>query len=114
MVIVLARCSFDLYDICVAGQQPSIVTCASRATLRPAAALAAGRLGGPVHHPQEPGSTVLSKELRKRGWSFVRPTTIYAFMQAVGLVDDHVAGCFAAKQDQESMGWRRDSRSAIM
>ena len=57
---------------------------------------------------------MLSKELRKRGWSFVRPTTIYAFMQAAGLVDDHVAGCFAAKQDQESMGWRRDSRSAIM
>ena len=37
---------------------------------------------------------MLSKELRKRGWSFVGPTTVYAFMQAVGLVDDHVAGCW--------------------
>ena len=39
-------------------------------------------------------STALSKELRRRGWSFVGPTTVYAFMQAVGLVDDHVAGCW--------------------
>ena len=35
----------------------------------------------------------LSKELKRRGWSFVGPTTMYAFMQAAGLVDDHVAGC---------------------
>lgn len=41
-----------------------------------------------------PESTALSKELRQRGWSFVGPTTVYAFMQAVGLVDDHVAGCW--------------------
>jgi DNA-3-methyladenine glycosylase I len=41
-----------------------------------------------------PESTALSKELRRRGWSFVGPTTVYAFMQAVGLVDDHVAGCW--------------------
>jgi DNA-3-methyladenine glycosylase I len=38
-------------------------------------------------------STALSKELRKRGWSFVGPTTVYAFMQAVGIVNDHVEGC---------------------
>ena len=43
--------------------------------------------------PKSPESTALSKELRKRGWSFVGPTTVYALMQAVGLVDDHVAGC---------------------
>ena len=41
-----------------------------------------------------PESTALSRELRRRGWSFVGPTTVYAFMQAVGLVDDHVAGCW--------------------
>jgi DNA-3-methyladenine glycosylase I len=40
-------------------------------------------------------STVLSKDLKKRGWSFVGPTTIYAFMQAMGLVNDHLAGCDA-------------------
>jgi DNA-3-methyladenine glycosylase I len=40
-----------------------------------------------------PESTALSKDLRKRGWTFVGPTTIYAFMQAVGLVNDHVDDC---------------------
>lgn len=41
-----------------------------------------------------PASTALSKDLKKRGWSFVGPTTVYAFMQAMGLVNDHVEGCF--------------------
>jgi len=40
-----------------------------------------------------PESIALSKELKRRGWKFVGPTTVYAFMQAMGLVDDHVAGC---------------------
>jgi DNA-3-methyladenine glycosylase I len=40
-----------------------------------------------------PESTALSKDLRKRGWTFVGPTTIYAFMQAMGLVNDHVHDC---------------------
>jgi len=40
-----------------------------------------------------PESTALSKDLRKRGWTFVGPTTIYAFMQAMGLVNDHVEEC---------------------
>ena len=38
-------------------------------------------------------SIALSKDLKKRGWSFVGPTTMYAFMQAVGLVNDHLHGC---------------------
>ncbi len=38
-------------------------------------------------------STAISKALKKQGWSFVGPTTIYAFMQAMGLVNDHVVGC---------------------
>jgi DNA-3-methyladenine glycosylase I len=38
-------------------------------------------------------SIALSKDLKKRGWSFVGPTTMYAFMQAVGLVNDHLSGC---------------------
>ncbi len=45
--------------------------------------------------PTTPTSTALSKDLKRRGWSFVGPTTIYAFMQAMGLVNDHVDGCFA-------------------
>ena len=40
-------------------------------------------------------STALSKDLKTRGWSFVGPTTIYAFMQAMGLVNDHLEGCEA-------------------
>ena len=38
-------------------------------------------------------STALSTALKKRGWSFVGPTTAYAFMQSVGIVNDHIAGC---------------------
>ena len=38
-------------------------------------------------------SIALSKELKKRGWKFVGPTTVYAFMQAMGLINDHVADC---------------------
>jgi DNA-3-methyladenine glycosylase I len=40
-----------------------------------------------------PESESMSKDLKKRGWSFVGPTTVYAFMQAMGLVNDHVQGC---------------------
>lgn len=40
-------------------------------------------------------SAALSKDLKKRGWSFVGPTTAYAFMQAMGMVNDHIDGCFA-------------------
>jgi len=39
-------------------------------------------------------STALSKDLKQRGWSFVGPTTVYAFMQAMGLVNDHLTGCY--------------------
>ncbi len=40
-----------------------------------------------------PESVALSKDLRGRGWAFVGPTTAYAFMQAMGLVNDHLSGC---------------------
>lgn len=40
-----------------------------------------------------PASIALSKDLKKRGWAFVGPTTIHAFMQAMGLVNDHAEGC---------------------
>ena len=49
-----------------------------------------------------PTSTAIAKDLKKRGWSFVGPTTVYAFMQAMGLVNDHQPGCDAGMQcDQE-------------
>jgi len=43
--------------------------------------------------PTTPASIALSKDLKKRGWTFVGPTTAYAFMQAMGLVNDHIEGC---------------------
>ncbi len=45
-----------------------------------------------------PTSTALAKDLKKRGWSFVGPTTVYAFMQAMGLVNDHLPGCAARSE----------------
>ncbi len=44
--------------------------------------------------PTTATSVALSKDLKKRGWSFVGPTTVYAFMQAMGLVNDHLDGCY--------------------
>ncbi|TWU20131.1 DNA-3-methyladenine glycosylase 1 [Novipirellula galeiformis] len=38
-------------------------------------------------------SSAMSKDLKRRGWSFVGPTTCYAFMQSMGLVNDHLQGC---------------------
>jgi DNA-3-methyladenine glycosylase I len=43
-----------------------------------------------------PESVALSKDLKKRGWKFVGPTTVFAFMQAMGLVNDHAVGCVMA------------------
>ena len=43
---------------------------------------------------QTPESTAMARELKRRGFRFVGPTTAYALMQATGMVDDHVAGCF--------------------
>ena len=43
-----------------------------------------------------PESAAMAKALRTRGFRFVGPTTCYAMMQATGMVDDHVAGCFRA------------------
>lgn len=51
----------------------------------------AGEPAGPVS--TSPASIAMSKDLKKRGWKFVGPTTVYAFMQAMGLVNDHDPGC---------------------
>jgi DNA-3-methyladenine glycosylase I len=47
----------------------------------------------PVIRATSPDSEALSKALKKRGWKFVGPTTVYAFMQAMGMVNDHAEGC---------------------
>jgi|SRR5690606_22731240 DNA-3-methyladenine glycosylase I len=50
-------------------------------------------LGPAQTRSTSPESVAVSKELKKRGWKFVGPTTIYAFMQAMGLVNDHITDC---------------------
>ena len=53
----------------------------------------------------------LSKDLKRRGWSFVGPTTVYAFMQAMGLVNDHLHGCAVRERAEASRGPHRRDRS---
>lgn len=50
-------------------------------------------LAAPQTASTSAASIALSKDLKKRGWSFVGPTTVYAFMQAMGLINDHVEEC---------------------
>ena len=47
-------------------------------------------------------SVALSKALKKQGWKFVGPTTVYAFMQAMGLINDHVEGCVVRSKVESS------------
>ncbi len=47
-------------------------------------------------------SIALSKDLKKLGWKFVGPTTVYAFMQAIGLVNDHAEGCVIRSEVEQS------------
>ena len=58
---------------------------------------------------QTPTSVALSKDLKRRGWTFVGPTTVYAFMQAMGLVNDHLDGCTIRRAAQAAR--RRGRRS---
>jgi DNA-3-methyladenine glycosylase I len=56
-------------------------------------------------------SHALAKALKKRGWTFVGPTTVYAFMQAVGLVNDHIEGCVLRDEvERERARFRRPGR----
>jgi DNA-3-methyladenine glycosylase I len=47
-------------------------------------------------------STAISKDLKRRGWTFVGPTTVYAFMQAMGLVNDHLDGCWVRQRSEKA------------
>ncbi|MFH1806081.1 MAG: DNA-3-methyladenine glycosylase I [Pseudomonadota bacterium] len=56
-------------------------------------------------------SITLSKELKKRGWKFVGPTTVYAFMQAMGLINDHVEDCVIRTEiDHARQNFKRPGR----
>ena len=60
-----------------------------------------------------PGSVAMSKDLKKRGWTFVGPTTVYAFMQAMGLVNDHFDGCHMQRAaDKARKAFDRPTRRA--
>ena len=56
-------------------------------------------------------ATAMSKDLKRRGWSFVGPTTVYAFMQAMGLVNDHLDGCSVRAAATISAGKTRRPRA---
>lgn len=47
-------------------------------------------------------SVALSKELKKRGWKFLGPTTVFAFMQAMGLINDHAKGCIMREKARQA------------
>lgn len=48
-----------------------------------------------------PAAVAMSKDMRRRGWAFVGPTTVYSFMEAMGLVNDHLEGCAARTEVEE-------------
>ncbi len=52
----------------------------------------------PQSRTTSPAAIALSKDLKKRGWKFVGPTTVFAFMQAMGLVNDHAVGCISREK----------------
>jgi DNA-3-methyladenine glycosylase I len=54
--------------------------------------------------PATPESAAMAKDLKRRGWRFLGPTTVYAFMQAMGLVNDHLAGCHTYEQVRAARG----------
>ena len=71
----------------------------------------ADSVGEPQSQSTTPASTQLSKDLKKRGWKFVGPTTVFAFMQAMGLVNDHLVECVVHGPVEEARkGFRRPGR----
>ena len=65
-------------------------------------------LGAPQSASTSAESIALSKDLKKQGWKFVGPTTVYAFMQAMGLINDHVEDCVTrAKVERARKSFKR-------
>jgi DNA-3-methyladenine glycosylase I len=60
-----------------------------------------------------PTSTALSKDLKKRGFRFVGPTTVYATMQACGLVNDHISGCHVRGEVQRAISRATPARAGL-
>jgi len=73
---------------------------------------AAGELAEPQTASTSPASIAMSKDLRKRGWAFIGPTTVHAFMQAMGLINDHAEGCaIRAEAERARNAFRRPVRA---
>jgi DNA-3-methyladenine glycosylase I len=71
----------------------------------------AEQLAKPQTASTSAASIALSKDLKKQGWKFVGPTTVYAFMQATGLLNDHVEDCvISAKVERARKNFRRPGR----
>jgi DNA-3-methyladenine glycosylase I len=71
----------------------------------------ANRLAKPQTASTSAESLALSKDLKKRGWKFVGPTTIYALMQAMGLINDHVETCvIRARVERARRNFSRPAR----
>jgi DNA-3-methyladenine glycosylase I len=71
----------------------------------------AAGLAEPQTTSTSPASVALSKDLRRQGWKFVGPTTVFAFMQAMGLINDHAEGCVVrAQSDTARAGFARPRR----
>lgn len=69
------------------------------------------QLAKPQTASTSPESLALSKDLKKQGWKFVGPTTVYAFMQAMGLINDHVEDCvIRARVESARKRFRRPGR----
>jgi DNA-3-methyladenine glycosylase I len=83
-------------------------------SFEPEAGSRPGRLTWPVlkKMAKTPESTALSSELKRRGWTFVGPTTAYAFMQAMGLVNDHLEGCAIRERAERARARFRRPKSA--
>jgi 3-methyladenine DNA glycosylase Tag len=61
-----------------------------------------------------PEAKALARELKRRGWRFLGPTTVYAFMQALGLVNDHLPGCAAHRTVEQARGAFEPQRKALL
>jgi DNA-3-methyladenine glycosylase I len=71
----------------------------------------ADQLAKPQSISTSPASIALSKDLKKQGWKFVGPTTVYAFMQAMGLINDHDDDCvLRAKVERARSRFKRPGR----
>ncbi|KQX21199.1 DNA-3-methyladenine glycosylase I [Variovorax sp. Root434] len=72
------------------------------------------KLSEPQSASTSAASQALSKDLKKLGWKFVGPTTVYAFMQATGLINDHAEGCITRARVNDAKRLHRSGRPVLL